>query len=90
MKKVFFTILSICLYATFSQSTQTFAVEKNTNTSYYTQFDLLETYLTKHKQKILLFKEKYNIKDNSQLDVLLNEIENLTIISKKIKSKNLE
>jgi hypothetical protein len=90
MKKVFFTILSICLYITFSQSTQTFAVEKNTNTSYYTQFDLLETYLTKHKQKILLFKEKYNIKDNSQLNVLLSEIENLTIISKKIKTKNLK
>ncbi len=90
MKKVFFTILSICLYATFYQSTQTFAVEKDTNTNYYTQFDLLETYLTKHKQKILLFQEKYNIKGNSQLDVLLNEIENLTIISKKIKSKNLE
>lgn len=90
MKKVFFTILCICLQGTFIQSAQTFASENNTNTSYYTQFDLLETYLTKHKQKILLFKEKYNINTNSQLDVLLDEIESLTVISKKIKSKKLE
>lgn len=90
MKKVFFTILCICLHSTFFQSTQTFASENNTQSQYYTQFDLLETYLTKHKQKILLFKEKYNIHTNSQLDVLLDEIENLTIISKKIKSKKLE
>ena len=90
MKKVFFTILCICLHSTFIQSAQTFASENNTNTSYYTQFDLLETYLTKHKQKILLFKEKYNINTNSQLDVLLDEIESLTVISKKIKSKKLE
>lgn len=90
MKKVFFTILCISLYCTFNQSTQTFAVENDTSTSYYTQFDLLETYLTKHKQKILLFKEKYDINTNTQLDTLLNEIESLTVISKKIKTKNLE
>ena len=88
MKKVFFTILCICISSTFHQSTQTFASEENTN--YYTQFDLLETYLTEHKQKIILFQEKYNIHTNLQLDTLLNEIESLTIISKKIKTKNLE
>lgn len=90
MKKVFFTILCICFYSTFIQSAQTFASENDTKSNYFTQFDLLETYLTKHKQKILLFKEKYNINTNSQLDTLLSEIENLTVISKKIKSKKLE
>jgi hypothetical protein len=90
MKKVFFTILCICLWITFSQSNQTFASENASQSQYYTQFDLLETYLTKHKQKIVLFKQKYNIDKNTQLDTLLQEIDNLTIISKKIKTKKLE
>ncbi len=90
MKKLIFTILCLCLYSTFTESTQTFASENKSKFNYYTQFDLLETYLTKHKQKILLFKEKYNISSNNELNQLLNEIENLTIISKKIKNKKID
>ena len=90
MKKVFFTILCISLWFTWIQSSQTFASENNTQSQYYTQFDLLESYLTKHKQKIVLFKQKYNINENLQLDNLLDEIDNLILISKKIKTKNIK
>lgn len=90
MKKVFFTISCLLLSITLSQSNIVFASWETEKSSYYTQFDLLETYLIKHKQKILLFQEKYNINQNIQLNSLLSEVENLIVISKKIKSKNLE
>ena len=90
MKKVFFTISCLLLCITFTQSSIVFASNEAEKSSYYTQFDLLETYLVDHKQKILLFQEKYNITQNLELDTLLTEIENLTIISKKIKFKDIE
>lgn len=90
MKKVFFLILYFILYITYSQSNIVFSSEELEKSKYYTEFNLLESYLIEHKQKIILFQEKYNIKDNFQLDILLNEIENLSIISQKIKYQELE
>jgi hypothetical protein len=91
MKKIVLTIFCLLLHWIFTQNIQAFQSESNSNNkSSYTQFDLLETYLTKHKHKIELFQEKYNIYSNKDLDLLLIEIENLTLISKNIKNKKIE
>jgi len=91
MKRIVITILCLLLHWIFIPNIQAFQSESNINSkNSYTQFDLLETYLTKHKHKIVLFQEKYNIYSNKDLDLLLIEIENLILISKNIKNKKIE
>lgn len=91
MKKIVLTIFCLLLHWIFIPNIQAFQSGSHLNNkSTYTQFDLLETYLTKHKQKIVLFQEKYYINWNKDLDILLTEIENLILISKKIKNKKIE
>lgn len=91
MKKIVLAIFCLLLHWIFTPNIQAFqsASQLNSKNS-YTQFDLLETYLTKHKQKIELFQEKYSIHSNKNLDLLLTEIDNLILISKKIKNRTIE
>ena len=91
MKKIVLTIFCLLLHWIFTPNIQAFQSDSKLNTkNSYTQFDLLETYLIKHKQKIEVFQEKYNIHSNKNLNILLVEIENLILISKKIKNRKIE
>lgn len=91
MKKIVLTIFCLLLHWIFTPNIQAFQSDSKLNTkNSYTQFDLLETYLIKHKQKIEVFQEKYNIHSNKNLNILLVEIQNLILISKKIKNRKIE
>ncbi|MCP4524000.1 MAG: hypothetical protein GY828_07330 [Candidatus Gracilibacteria bacterium] len=59
--------------------------EKNT----VAQYNILEDYLTEHKEKILTFQKKYNISSNIALNNLIGDIDSLVKIVKQLKKKEI-
>ena len=91
MKKVFLWILCLLFSSSvFFQHTEAFHGGNHSHDNQYSQFDLLENYLENHRAKIISFQNKYQIKNNTQLNNLLKEIESLTKISKKLKDSSVK